>query len=160
MRPPAAGGPEVATMRAAVLREVGRPMAIEEVTLAEPRPGEARVRIVGTGVCHSDYHVIKGEWASPLPIVLGHEASGVVEAVGAGVTQARPGDHVVLSFAPNCGQCADCVAGQPHLCSAYLTVPGAGCSTAPAASRAAARRSPCSARWPPSPSTPWSPGPA
>ena len=90
-------------MRAAVLREVGRPMEIEDVTLADPKPGEAMVRIVGTGVCHSDYHVIKGEWASPLPIVLGHEASGVVEMVGAGVTQAQPGDYVILSFASNCG---------------------------------------------------------
>ena len=113
-------------MRAAVLREVGTRMRIEDVTLADPKPGEALVRIVGTGVCHSDYHVIKGEWASPLPIVLGHEASGVVEAIGAGVTQAAPGDHVVLSFAPNCGQCAYCVAGRPHLCSAYLHLPPGG----------------------------------
>lgn len=113
-------------MRAAVFREVGRPMAIEDVTLADPKPGEALVRIAGTGVCHSDYHIIKGEWASPLPIVLGHEASGVVEAVGAGVTQAAPGDHVVLSFAPNCGQCAYCVGGRPHLCSAYLNIQGGG----------------------------------
>src|SRR4051794_20044951 len=113
-------------MRAAVLREVGRPMEIEDVTLADPKPGEALVRIVGTGVCHSDYHVIKGEWASPMPIVLGHEASGVVEMVGPGVTQAQPGDHVILSFAPNCGQCAYCVGGRPHLCSACLNIQGGG----------------------------------
>jgi S-(hydroxymethyl)glutathione dehydrogenase / alcohol dehydrogenase len=113
-------------MRAAVFREVGRRMQIENVTLADPKPGEALVKIVGTGVCHSDYHVIKGEWASPLPIVLGHEASGIVEAIGEGVTQAKPGDHVVLSFAPNCGQCAYCVAGHPHLCSAYLKIPPGG----------------------------------
>jgi S-(hydroxymethyl)glutathione dehydrogenase / alcohol dehydrogenase len=113
-------------MRAAVLREVGRRMEIEDVTLADPKPGEARVRIVATGVCHSDYHVIKGEWASPFPIVLGHEASGVVESIGDGVTQARPGDHVILSFAPNCGQCAYCSAGRPHLCNAYDNVPAAG----------------------------------
>jgi S-(hydroxymethyl)glutathione dehydrogenase/alcohol dehydrogenase len=113
-------------MRAAVLREVGKPMQIENVTIADPKPGEALVRIVGTGVCHSDYHVIKGEWASQFPIVLGHEASGIVEAIGEGVTQAKPGDHVVLSFAPNCGQCPCCVAGQPHLCSGYATVPPGG----------------------------------
>jgi S-(hydroxymethyl)glutathione dehydrogenase/alcohol dehydrogenase len=117
---------EEAPMRAAVLRQIGMPMAIEEVTLADPKPGEALVRIVATGVCHSDYHVIKGEWASPLPIVLGHEASGVVEAVAEGVTQARPGDHVVLSFSPNCGQCVYCTAGRPHLCSGYRHVPRGG----------------------------------
>jgi S-(hydroxymethyl)glutathione dehydrogenase/alcohol dehydrogenase len=113
-------------MRAAVLREVGKPMQIEDVTIADPKPGEALVKIIGTGVCHSDYHVIKGEWASQFPIVLGHEASGIVEAVGEGVTQAKPGDHVVLSFAPNCGQCPCCVAGQPHLCSGYAHVPPGG----------------------------------
>jgi S-(hydroxymethyl)glutathione dehydrogenase/alcohol dehydrogenase len=113
-------------MRAAVLWEAGQPMTLENVTLADPKPGEARVRIVATGVCHSDYHVIKGEWASPLPIVLGHEASGVVEAVGEGVTQAKPGDPVVLNFSPNCGQCAYCVAGRPHLCNGYAHVPPGG----------------------------------
>jgi S-(hydroxymethyl)glutathione dehydrogenase/alcohol dehydrogenase len=113
-------------MRAAVLYEVGKPMAIEEVTLGDPRPGEARVRIMGTGACHSDYHVIKGEWAAPLPIVLGHEASGVVEQVGEGVTGARPGDHVVLSFYPCCGECAYCTTGRPNLCNRWRHVPSYG----------------------------------
>jgi S-(hydroxymethyl)glutathione dehydrogenase/alcohol dehydrogenase len=113
-------------MRAAVLHQVGRPMTIEDVTIADPKPGEALVRIVATGACHSDYHIIKGEWRSLFPIVLGHEASGVVEAVGAGVTQAKPGDHVVLSFAPNCGQCDDCFAGRPLLCRVRRAVPPGG----------------------------------
>ena len=103
-------------MRAAVFHEVGRPMSIEDVTLADPKAGEVRVRVAATGACHSDYHVIKGEWRSLMPIVLGHEASGVVEEIGEGVTTAKPGDHVVLSFAPNCGKCDACVAGRPHLC--------------------------------------------
>jgi S-(hydroxymethyl)glutathione dehydrogenase/alcohol dehydrogenase len=101
-------------------------MAIENVTLADPKPGEARVRIVGTGVCHSDYHVIKGEWASRLPVILGHEASGVVEQVTEGITHARPGDHVVLSFAPSCGRCGYCITGRPHLCSGYRNIPSGG----------------------------------
>lgn len=109
-------------MRAAVLWAANQRMTIENVTLADPKAGEALVRIVGTGACHSDYHVIKGEWASSMPIVLGHEASGVVERLGPGVTQAKVGDHVVLSFSPNCGQCESCVAGRPHLCTGYADV--------------------------------------
>jgi S-(hydroxymethyl)glutathione dehydrogenase/alcohol dehydrogenase len=106
-------------MRAAVLYHAQKPMVIEDLTLDEPKRGEVRVRIKATGICHSDYHVIDGSWHGrgyPLPMVLGHEAAGVVEAVGPGVTLVQSGDHCVLSFVVSCGRCRYCVAGQPHLC--------------------------------------------
>ncbi len=108
-------------IRAAVLYEPNRPMAVEEVDLDEPRAGEVLVRIGATGVCHSDYHVIKGEWSLPLPMVLGHEAAGVVEAVGPGVTLVKPGDHVILNFRAHCGRCYYCNIGRPVLCDGIPT---------------------------------------
>ncbi len=111
-------------MRAAVLYEVGQPLAVEEVELDPPRQGEVLVRIAATGVCHSDLHYIKGDLVMPLPVVLGHEAAGIVEAVGAGVQSVQPGDHVVLLFAPACGRCRYCAAGRPHLCEMRLRVRG------------------------------------
>jgi S-(hydroxymethyl)glutathione dehydrogenase / alcohol dehydrogenase len=111
-------------MRAAILYEVGKPLAVEPVEMQEPRPGEVAVRIAATGVCHSDLHYIKGDLAYPLPVVLGHEAAGVVEAVGSGVDSVRPGDHVVLLFAPSCGRCRYCDAGRPHLCEMRYRVRG------------------------------------
>jgi S-(hydroxymethyl)glutathione dehydrogenase / alcohol dehydrogenase len=104
-------------MKAAVLYEANTPLMIEELDLEEPREGEVLVRIASAGVCHSDYHVMKGEWNPPLPMVLGHEAAGVVEKVGAGVTLSKPGDHVILNFRPNCGWCRYCTAGRPVLCN-------------------------------------------
>jgi Zn-dependent alcohol dehydrogenase len=93
-------------------------MAIEPLDLAPPRPREVCVRIMATGLCHSDLHVIDGDMAVPLPAVLGHEGAGIVERVGEGVTRVRPGDHVALSWAPECGVCRHCVAGRPNLCTA------------------------------------------
>lgn len=114
--------------RAAVLYEPNKPMVIEELTLEEPRSGEVLVRIAATGACHSDYHMIDGSWHDapypPLPVVLGHEASAVVEAVGPNVTMVKPGDPVILSFVPYCGRCRFCVSGQPHLCSGMNSPPG------------------------------------
>src|SRR5688500_17689046 len=104
-------------MQAAVLYEQNQPMRVESVQLDDPGPGEVLVKIAATGICRSDLHVINGEWASPLPIVLGHEASGRVAAVGPGVTRVQPGDPIVLSFAPNCGRCRYCVTGAAHLCA-------------------------------------------
>src|SRR5438132_6309335 len=101
-------------MRAAVLYEPNTEMPIEELSIEKPRDGEVMVRIAATGACHSDYHVMDGSWHGagyPLPAVLGHEASAIVEAVGGGVTRLRPGDHVILSFAPSCGRCRYCTAG-------------------------------------------------
>ncbi|MBV9601929.1 MAG: Zn-dependent alcohol dehydrogenase [Chloroflexi bacterium] len=103
-------------MKAAVLNDFGKPLDLENVQLDPPRAGEVQVRIGATGVCHSDYHVIKGEWKYGLPLILGHEAAGVVETVGSGVEGVKPGDHVVLSFRPACGVCRLCSMGRSVLC--------------------------------------------
>jgi S-(hydroxymethyl)glutathione dehydrogenase / alcohol dehydrogenase len=103
-------------IKAAILWEQGKPLAIEDAELAPPGPGEVLVEVKAAGVCHSDLHAINGDWPMSVPIVPGHEGAGVVRAVGAGVTRARPGDHVVLCWAPACGQCAPCQNGTPLLC--------------------------------------------
>ena len=104
------------TMKAAVLYEYNAPLVIEEVQLDDPGPNEVLVKIAASGICRSDYHVMQGEMRPPLPMVLGHEAAGRIEEVGANVTRVKPGDPVILSFAPYCGHCAYCTAGQPNLC--------------------------------------------
>ena len=104
-------------IKAAVLYEANTPLVVEPVRLDDPKDGEVLVRIAASGVCHSDYHVMKGEWRPPLPMVLGHEAAGIVERVGAGVARVRPGDHVILNFRPNCGWCDHCARGEPVLCN-------------------------------------------
>lgn len=105
------------TMRAAVFRDVGRPLEIEEVEVAEPGPDEVLVRLAASGVCHSDLHVLNGDWPSvSTPLVLGHEGAGVVERVGDGVDSVGAGDPVVLSWLPGCGRCRYCRTGRPHLC--------------------------------------------
>lgn len=103
-------------MKAAVLNEYAAPLELEEVEIEPPRAGEVRVNIGATGVCHSDYHVIKGEWKYGLPMILGHEAAGIVESVGANVTGVQPGDHAVISFRPACGVCRLCAMGRSVLC--------------------------------------------
>jgi alcohol dehydrogenase len=113
-------------IRAAVLERNGspkpyassQPLTVSEVELDGPGPGELLVRIHAAGVCHSDLSVVDGTRPRPVPMVLGHEASGVVEAVGAQVDDVEPGDHVVLVFVPSCGRCADCTSGRPALCAA------------------------------------------
>jgi S-(hydroxymethyl)glutathione dehydrogenase/alcohol dehydrogenase len=109
-------------MKAAVLYEARTPLVVETVDLDDPKEGEVLVRMASAGVCHSDYHVMKGEWSMPLPMVLGHEAAGVVEKVGAGVSQVKPGDHVILNFRPNCGWCRYCAIGRPVLCNGADTL--------------------------------------
>ena len=104
------------TARAAVLREVGRPAEIEEVTFDDPAPGEVLVRTSAAGVCHSDLHFVEGHYATDLPVVLGHESAGVVEAIGDGVTHVVPGDHVITCMTAFCGNCRECVRGRPQLC--------------------------------------------
>jgi S-(hydroxymethyl)glutathione dehydrogenase/alcohol dehydrogenase len=104
-------------IKAAVLYEPQTPLVVETLDLDDPKEGEVLVRLVSAGVCHSDYHVMKGEWKSPLPMVLGHEAAGVVEKVGPGVNMSKPGDHVILNFRPNCGWCRYCTVGRPVLCN-------------------------------------------
>jgi NDMA-dependent alcohol dehydrogenase len=107
--------------RAAVLYEANTPLVVEELELDPPREGEVLVRVAANGVCRSDYHTMVGEWTMPLPMVLGHEGAGVVEAVGPGVTRSKPGDHVILNFRPNCGWCRYCTTGRPVLCSGSNT---------------------------------------
>ncbi len=104
-------------MKAAVLRGP-EPMTIEPITLSEPEAGEVLVKIVACGVCHSDLHTINRAKGGPLPVpvILGHEVGGIVEAVGPGVTSVKAGDHVVVAFRPNCGQCYYCLRGDLHLC--------------------------------------------
>jgi S-(hydroxymethyl)glutathione dehydrogenase/alcohol dehydrogenase len=103
------------TIRAAVQRVSGAPAGIEDVAIAEPGPGEVRVRILGSGVCHSDLHVRDGDWPRPLPIAMGHEGAGVVEALGPGVSL-RVGQPVALSWLVPCGVCRSCRAGHPWAC--------------------------------------------
>jgi Zn-dependent alcohol dehydrogenase len=106
-------------MRAAILEAIGEPVHTGEVDLRGPRAGEVLVRIAACGVCHSDLSIVDGSFPSPLPVVLGHEAAGVVEAVGEGVTSVAEGDQVVLVPLPSCGQCYFCTRQQPTLCSKY-----------------------------------------
>ncbi|MBO9695259.1 MAG: zinc-dependent alcohol dehydrogenase family protein [Sphingopyxis sp.] len=103
-----------------------RPLEIALVDLAPPGPGEILVAIKAAGLCHSDLSVINGDRPRPLPMALGHEAAGVVEAVGEGVTDLVPGDHVVTVFMPNCGHCLPCAEGRPALCEPGAAANGAG----------------------------------
>ncbi len=103
-------------IKAAVLREFNVPWSIEELELADPKAGEVLIRNVATGFCHSDLHVQLGEIPVPLPIVLGHEAASVVEKVGPGVTQLKPGDRVACSWMIPCGHCFQCLKGQGNIC--------------------------------------------
>lgn len=105
--------------QAAVLREVDAPLTIETLDMAPLAPTDVLVRVRASGLCHTDLEVIQGSLAYPLPIVLGHEGAGVVEAVGAAVTTVVPGDHVILSWNPNCGHCFYCVRDQPILCEPF-----------------------------------------
>lgn len=104
-------------MRAAILRTPGSPLSIEEVGLAAPAHGEVAVRVEAAGVCHSDYHYMTGDISCPLPVVLGHEGAGIVEAVGPGTTgRVEVGDRVALMWRPRCGRCTACLTGNPVLC--------------------------------------------
>jgi S-(hydroxymethyl)mycothiol dehydrogenase len=101
--------------RGVVLSELDR-FGVEEIDLDEPGPGEARVRIEATGVCHSDLHVVRTGHNHPLPVLLGHEGAGVVEAVGEGVEHVATGDRVVVGWRSPCGECRWCRRGAEHLC--------------------------------------------
>src|SRR5512145_1064372 len=88
------------------------PLSLEVLDLEGPGPGEVLVQLAAAGLCHSDLSVINGTRRWPLPLVLGHEASGVIRECGAGVKDLKPGDHIVFSFLPVCGSCAMCVTGR------------------------------------------------
>ncbi|HLG60362.1 MAG TPA: Zn-dependent alcohol dehydrogenase [Ktedonosporobacter sp.] len=103
--------------RTAVIYAPGEPIRIEEIEVDPPKEHEVQVRMVAAGICHSDYHIITGELPSYLPLALGHEGAGIVEAVGPNVTNCKVGDHVVLSFVPSCGTCYYCTKGHTNLCN-------------------------------------------
>jgi S-(hydroxymethyl)glutathione dehydrogenase/alcohol dehydrogenase len=104
-------------MKAAVCREFGKPLVIEEVSLADAGPGEVKVKLAATAICHSDISYADGAWGGDLPAVYGHECAGVVETVGLGVTTVKPGDAVVVTLIRSCGHCHGCVRGMPVTCS-------------------------------------------
>lgn len=103
-------------MKAAVCRHFAQPLAIEDVAIGAPGPGEVKVRVVACAICQSDIHFIDGAWNSTLPAVCGHEASGVVEEIGPGVSSVAEGDHVVITLIRSCGRCHYCLAGERPLC--------------------------------------------
>lgn len=114
-------------IQAAVLEEFGEPLVVQEIDLAEPRKGEALVKVHACGVCHTDLYTASG--ADPggyTPCVLGHEGAGVVEAIGPAVTSVKPGDHVVTLFSPECGECVHCKSGKTNLCMAIREQQGQG----------------------------------
>ncbi|MEO8506727.1 MAG: zinc-dependent alcohol dehydrogenase family protein [Betaproteobacteria bacterium] len=121
-------------IRAAVLNAIGarapfaesKPLSIEEIDLDGPGHGEVLVKIAAAGLCHSDLSVINGDRPRPMPMALGHEAAGVVEAVGENVDDLQRGDHVVMVFVPSCGHCPPCAEGRPALCEPGAMANGAG----------------------------------
>jgi S-(hydroxymethyl)glutathione dehydrogenase/alcohol dehydrogenase len=103
-------------MKAAVLHAPRTPMTIEDVAIEKPRRREVLVRTAAAGLCHSDLHFIEGAYPTPMPVVLGHESAGVVEAVGEDVTYLKPGDHVIACLSVFCGHCEFCLSGHPSIC--------------------------------------------
>jgi len=113
-------------IKAAVLREYKKPITIEEIELAPPKEKEVLVKTAYTGFCHSDYSFIVGAFRFPVPLVPGHEAAGVVEEVGPGVTSVKKGDHVVTAWMCPCGECPECRSGLGHICRKSHEIHGAG----------------------------------
>ncbi len=113
--------------RAAVAWEAGKPLEIEEVDVQGPQQGEVLVRMVATGVCHTDAFTLTGEDPEGIfPSILGHEGGGIVEEVGTGVTSVKPGDHVIPLYTPECGVCSFCTSGKTNLCQAIRATQGQG----------------------------------
>jgi S-(hydroxymethyl)glutathione dehydrogenase/alcohol dehydrogenase len=111
-------------MKAAVLTELLKPLEILDLEQEGPKAGEARVKVMASGVCMSDWHMMNGDWPAKLPMVPGHEAAGIVEEVGPGPSPVRPGDHVIFSFQSHCGHCRYCFSGRSILCIGHASVPG------------------------------------
>ena len=113
--------------RAAVAWEAGKPLSIEEVELDGPKDGEVLVRLIATGVCHTDAFTLSGDDPEgAFPVILGHEGGGVVEEIGAGVTSVKVGDHVIPLYTPECGKCRFCKSGKTNLCQAIRVTQGQG----------------------------------
>ncbi|EFB21092.1 hypothetical protein PANDA_017937, partial [Ailuropoda melanoleuca] len=107
---------QVIKCKAAVLWELKKPFSIEEVEVAPPKAHEVRIKMVASGICRSDEHVVNGTIVAPLPLILGHEAAGIVESIGEGVTTVKPGDKVIPLFTPQCGKCNVCKHPQGNFC--------------------------------------------
>lgn len=114
---------EAITARGVVVREPGAPAAVEEIVVDPPGPGEVRVRVLATGVCHTDLHARQGKFSREFPYLLGHEATAIVEALGPGVSRPAVGETVILTWRAPCGSCAFCVAGRPVWCARPATAP-------------------------------------
>ncbi|MBR9781848.1 MAG: S-(hydroxymethyl)glutathione dehydrogenase/class III alcohol dehydrogenase [Rhodospirillales bacterium] len=115
------------TCKAAIAWEAGKPLSIEEVQVAPPKAGEVRVRIVATGVCHTDAFTLSGEDPEGIfPAILGHEGGGIVESIGEGVTSVAVGDHVIPLYTPECGECKFCKSGKTNLCQKIRATQGKG----------------------------------
>jgi len=113
--------------RAAVAWEAGKPLSIEEVDVAAPKAGEVLIKVVATGVCHTDAFTLSGKDPEGLfPVILGHEGGGIVQEVGAGVTSVKPGDHVIPLYTPECGECKFCKSGKTNLCQKIRVTQGKG----------------------------------
>tara|TARA_B100000519_G_scaffold109173_1_gene94566 strand:- start:9944 stop:11071 length:1128 start_codon:yes stop_codon:yes gene_type:complete len=118
---------DVITCKAAVAWEAGKPLSIEEVQVAPPKAGEVRIKIVATGVCHTDAFTLSGDDPEGVfPAILGHEGGGIVESVGEGVTSLKVGDHVIPLYTAECGKCKFCLSGKTNLCSAVRGTQGKG----------------------------------
>lgn len=114
-------------VKAAVAWEAGKPLKIEEVDLEPPKKGEVLVKLVATGVCHTDAFTLSGDDPEGVfPAILGHEGGGVVEAIGEGVTTLKPGDHVIPLYIPECGECKFCKSGKTNLCQSVRETQGKG----------------------------------
>lgn len=109
-------------MKAIVFEAVGKEPQLVDIDLAPPGPGEVKVQIAGAGICGSDLHIQRGEWELPLPLVMGHEGSGMVVEIGVGVTGLEIGDHVVLSWVSPCGTCRFCMMGREAQCALFAWV--------------------------------------
>ncbi|HPB45867.1 MAG TPA: alcohol dehydrogenase catalytic domain-containing protein [Microthrixaceae bacterium] len=111
------------TVRGVIARAKGEPVSIEEIVVPDPGPGEVVVRVQACGVCHTDLHYREGGINDEFPFLLGHEAAGIVEEVGEGVSNVAVGDFVVLNWRAVCGECRACKKGLPHLCFAAHNTP-------------------------------------
>ncbi|WP_349676371.1 S-(hydroxymethyl)glutathione dehydrogenase/class III alcohol dehydrogenase [Thalassospira sp. UBA1131] len=118
---------ETITCKAAIAWEAGKPLSIEEVQVAPPKAGEVRVKIVATGVCHTDAFTLSGDDPEGIfPAILGHEGGGIVESIGEGVTSVSVGDHVIPLYTPECGECKFCKSGKTNLCGKIRATQGKG----------------------------------
>ena len=114
-------------MKAAVCYEFGKPLVIEDIEIAAPMSGEIKVKLAACAICHSDITYMRGGWGGTLPAVYGHEAAGVVEGVGEGVSDFVPGDHVIVTLIRSCGECFYCVQGDHNMCETTFPLDEKSC---------------------------------